>query len=342
MEDVDLNLDDFVARVNSDLVGKYVNIASRAAGFLHKHFDGKVCDLKLGTVGGRNLNEREPYYDEIVEKGRNLAETIAQFYENLEFGFVVRSAMEFADDVNRWWDKNEPWKLAKNFSSPQHPSDNAYLHRVCSVVIEWFRQITLFVKPVLPHLAREAEKFLNIGPLEWGNAMDLLPAGHKIGTYSHLMTRIDPKAVAAMVEASKESLKPAKDSHSRQRHAEHQQHTDEKAMNEPDHINIDDFAKVDLRIARIVNAEHVEGADKLLKLTLDIGEERPRQVFAGIKSAYDPEKLVGRLTVMVANLAPRKMKFGLSEGMVLAASGEGPGIFILSPDQGALPGMRVK
>ena len=202
--------------------------------------------------------------------------------------------------------------------------------------------MALYLKPVLPELAAKVEAFLCVRPLTWNDSKDLLPEGHRVAAYTHLMTRLDPKQIEAMVDASKESLKPAKDSHSRQRHAQHQQHTDEKAMNETNYINIDDFAKVDLRIARIVSAEHVEGADKLLRLTLDIGEDKTRQVFAGIKSAYDPETLVGRLTVMVANLAPRKMKFGLSEGMVLAASGDQTGLFILSPDQGAEPGMRVK
>jgi methionyl-tRNA synthetase len=201
------------------------------------------------------------------------------------------------------------------------------------------------LKPVLPKVAENSENFLNIAALTWDDVDSPLPSGHQIKEYIHLMTRLDPKLIESMVDANKESLQPQVQSE--QRHAEHQQHTAAKevAHVEKDFepiIGIEDFAKIDLRIAKIVNAEHVVGAEKLLKLTLDIGEEKPRTVFAGIKSAYDPEKLKGRMTVMVANLAPRKMKFGLSEGMVLAASGEAPGLFILSPDDGAQPGMRVK
>ena len=190
------------------------------------------------------------------------------------------------------------------------------------------------------------EAFLNIAPLQWSDAQTLL-LGHTINTYQHLAARLDPNLIEAMVVANQESLQPMTESHSPARHAEAQQHHPSPLAplppaGEGNYISIDDFTKIDLRVAKIINAEHVEGAEKLLRLTLDIGEEKPRTVFAGIKSAYDPEKLKGRLTVMVANLAPRKMKFGLSEGMVLAASGETPGLFILSPDDGAQPGMRVK
>lgn len=204
--------------------------------------------------------------------------------------------------------------------------------------------MTLYLKPVLPELAKQVEAFLNIEALIWDDVNVNLASGHTINAYQHLLTRVEPKQIEAMVEANKESLQPIPQAHSEQRHAQHQQNEAkaEIVTEEPAYISIDDFAKVDLRIAKIVNAEHVEGAEKLLKLTLDIGEEKPRQVFAGIKSAYDPATLVGRLTVMVANLAPRKMKFGLSEGMVLAASDERGGPFILAPDAGAQPGMRVK
>jgi methionyl-tRNA synthetase len=208
--------------------------------------------------------------------------------------------------------------------------------------------LTLYLKPVLPKLATEIEQFLNIRPLTWAVVEASLPGQHSINSYEHLITRVDPKQIEAMTEANKENLQatpaPAAVSapHSEQRHAQHQQNEANAEAEEPNYISIDDFTKVDLRIARIANAEHVEGAEKLLKLTLDIGEEKPRQVFAGIKSAYDPATLIGRLTVMVANLAPRKMKFGMSEGMVLAASDERGGPFILSPDSGAQPGMRVK
>jgi methionyl-tRNA synthetase len=196
------------------------------------------------------------------------------------------------------------------------------------------------LKPILPNVAFNTEKFLNIAPLDWAAHKKPLAHLHRIGKYDHLLTRVDPKQIAALVEANKESLQPALQSHSPQRHAQQQEKAVETAT-APNHITIDDFNKVELRVARIVAAEHVEGADKLLKLQLDLGNET-RQVFAGIKSAYDPAKLVGRLTVMVANLQPRKMRFGESQGMVLAASGDGPGIFLLSPDDGAQPGMRVK
>jgi methionyl-tRNA synthetase len=207
-----------------------------------------------------------------------------------------------------------------------------------------FRLLTLYLKPVLPKLATEIEQFLNIAPLIWAVVDASLPAQHGINSYEHLITRVDPKQIEAMTEANKENLQatPVPQPHSEQRHAQHQQNEANAEAEESAYISIDDFTKIDLRIARIANAEHVEGAEKLLKLTLDIGEEKPRQVFAGIKSAYDPATLVGRLTVMVANLAPRKMKFGMSEGMVLAASDERGGPFILSPDSGAQPGMRVK
>jgi methionyl-tRNA synthetase len=202
-----------------------------------------------------------------------------------------------------------------------------------------FRLLTVYLKPVLPKLASEIEAFLNIAPLKWSDAQTLLPSEHVINEYKHLVTRIDPKLIEAMTEANKQNLAPTTDTHSPSRHAEAQQRVIAPIA---ETISIDEFSKVDLRVAKIVNAEHVEGAEKLLKLTLDIGEANPRTVFAGIKSAYDPAKLVGRMTVMVANLAPRKMKFGLSEGMVLAASGDTPGLFILSPDEGSQPGMRIK
>jgi methionyl-tRNA synthetase len=325
MEDIDLNLEDFVARVNSDLVGKYINIASRCAGFITKRFDGQLSSSDLGT--GNHV----PALEELLSHSNMLAEA----FEKREFGFAIRVVMGLADKVNYFVNAAEPWKIAKD------PNSDDVLHKICTNAIQMFRLLTVYLKPVLPKLAAEVETFLNIPPLTWSDSASLLPAGHRINEYKHLMTRIDPKQIDALVEANKESLAPtpAPQPHSQQRHAEHQQHAEEKAA--VSHISIDDFGKVDLRIARIANAEHVEGAEKLIKLTLDLGTET-RTVFAGIKAAYDPATLKGRLTVMVANLAPRKMKFGLSEGMVLAASGEGPGIFLLSPDSGAEPGMRVK
>jgi methionyl-tRNA synthetase len=319
MEDLDLNLEDFVAKVNSDLIGKYINIASRCAGFISKRFDGKLgkCDSAASTE-----------FQSAFANGE-----IARCYEERDYARALREIMRLADVANQYIAEKQPWTLAKE------EGKDAELHEVCSTAITLFRDLTLYLKPVLPELAAQVETFLNIAPLSWSDVWQALPAGHSINTYQHLATRLDPKLIEAMVSANQESLKPMADSHSETRHAEHQQRAITPIA---ETISIDDFNKVDLRVARIVNAEHVEGAEKLLKLTLDIGETQPRTVFAGIKSAYDPEKLKGRMTVMVANLAPRKMKFGLSEGMVLAASGETPGLFILAPDEGALPGMRIK
>jgi methionyl-tRNA synthetase len=241
--------------------------------------------------------------------------------------------MALADRANQFVADEKPWELAKQ------PDAVARLHQVCTIALNAFRLLTLYLKPVLPRLAQEVESFLAIEPLAWDHAHTLL-LGHRINEYAHLMTRIDPKSLTAMVDANRQNLEPTP---APVRHAEAQAHAAQPApVAIADTISIEDFAKIDLRIARIAHAEHVEGADKLLRLTLDLGDLGTRQVFAGIKSAYAPEKLVGRLTVMVANLAPRKMKFGMSEGMVLAASGDAPGLFILSPDSGAQPGMKVK
>jgi methionyl-tRNA synthetase len=340
MEDIDLNLEDFVARVNSDLIGKYVNIASRCAGFISKKFDGKLTALpydeltafRLRPGGSFNWEPRE--FPLLREYAKRFSQTIGQTYEEREFGKALRLTMNVVDEANKFIDEWKPWELAKD------PNKAEALHWCCSVGLQTFRLLTLYLKPVLPKVAEEVEAFLNIPPLKWDDSQVLLPSGHQIRDYRHLMTRIDPKQITALVEANKESLQPAPQSHSPQRHAQHQEKAVESAT-APSFISIDDFNKVDLRVARIVSAEHVEGADKLLKLQLDLGNET-RQVFAGIKSAYDPAKLVGRLTVLVTNLQPRKMRFGESQGMVLAASGGGPGIFLLSPDDGAQPGMRVK
>ncbi len=326
MEDIDLNLEDFVARVNSDLVGKYVNIASRCAGFIAKRFGGKL------KAAGNNV---------VIADLKSAAAGVAACYENRDYGRALREIMALADKANAFVAAAAPWEMAKQ------EGREAELHAVCSEAMEMFRLLTLYLKPVLPRLSAEVEAFLNIPSLQWPHAAASFAEGHAINTYQHLITRLDPKQIEAMVAANRESLQPMPQTHSEQRHAIHQQSEAEAevAAAEKDwepFISIDDFSKVDLRIARIANAEHVDGAEKLLKLTLDIGEDKPRQVFAGIKSAYDPSVLVGRLTVMVANLAPRKMKFGLSEGMVLAASDERGGPFILSPDSGAQPGMRVK
>jgi len=313
-----------VARVNSDLVGKYVNIASSAAGFISKRFDGKLAE--------RIVNR------ELITQVANAAPQIAELFEAREYAKALREIMTLTNLVNQYVDEKKPWELAKN------PDAGAELHEVCSVSLNLFRLLSIYLKPVLPQVVKQVEAFLAIPPLTWADASTLL-LGHAIQPYQHLMTRVDAKQIDALLAANQETLAPT--SHSPTRHAEAQVHHAAPADATQGNagspiIAIDDFSKIDLRIAKIINAEHVEGAEKLLKLTLDIGEEKPRTVFAGIKSAYDPSALVGRLTVMVANLAPRKMKFGLSEGMVLAASGEGPGLYILSPDSGAQPGMRVK
>ncbi|MDH2917051.1 MAG: methionine--tRNA ligase, partial [Gallionella sp.] len=358
MEDIDLNLEDFVAKVNSDLIGKYINIASRCAGFITKRFEGKLSTNLVDRWLQNQLEEPFSNLPEVTQKiflddkstinqitrfpdelalvdllpemqGHSLQ--LAELYEQRDFARAIRQIMELTDMCNTYVDRLAPWALAKNFEANEER-----IHIGCSIALNAFRLLTLYLKPVLPKLAKEVEGFLNIPSLQWSDAQTLLQ-NHAINTYQHLATRLDPKLIEAMVAANQESLKPMTESHSETRHAEHQQ----KAIAPiAETISIDDFSKVDLRVARIANAEHVEGAEKLLKLTLDIGEEKPRTVFAGIKSAYDPEKLKGRMTVMVANLAPRKMKFGMSEGMVLAASGEAPGLFILSPDDGAQPGMR--
>jgi methionyl-tRNA synthetase len=319
MEDIDLNLDDFVARVNSDLVGKYVNIASRCASFITKRFKGRLA----GPSANPALKE--------IQAG---AAGIAALYDAREYGKALRDVMLLADKANQFVDAEKPWELAKE------KGQDGRLQQVCTDALNMFRLLTLYLKPTLPKVAAEVEHFLGLPPLAWNDAGKLLAEGHSIQPYKHLMTRVERSRIDALVEANRESLQPALQSHSPQRHAQHQEKAVE-ASTQPNMITIDDFARVDLRVARIVNAEHVEGAEKLLKLTLDIGAET-RQVFAGIKSAYDPDTLKGRLTVMVANLQPRKMRFGESQGMVLAAGGDSPGIFLLSPDDGAQPGMKVK
>ena len=327
MEDLDLNLEDFIVRINSDLVGKFVNIASRAAGFLTKHFDGYLSDWPDETLEG--IRDSLPALIWVHD------DAIAMAYENREFSKVVREVMRLADVINQKYDAYKPWILAKDDSQRQ------LLQDVCSAVIESFAGLVYFLQPILPELSKQATEFLNLPyPLKWENQRNQIK---RINPYSHLMSRIDPSSIEAMVDANKQNLEPTP-APAPVRHAEAQTHATQSVSSTPESglISIDDFSKIDLRIARIANAEHVEGADKLLRLTLDLGELGTRQVFAGIKSAYDPAQLVGRLTVMVANLAPRKMKFGMSEGMVLAASGDTPGLFILSPDEGAMPGMKVK
>jgi methionyl-tRNA synthetase len=256
-----------------------------------------------------------------------VAELIGAHYDRREFGKALREIMVLADQTNQYFDNAKPWEMAKD------PARAAGALAVSSDCLEDFRVLTILLKPVLPALAAKAEAFLNLAPQTWADIARPLPDGHRINDYAHLMTRVDPKQIDTLIEgpATTPAPPPAPSAASVT-----------ASPSAAGTISIDDFTKIDLRIARIVNAEHVVGADKLLKLTLDVGEGRERTVFAGIKSAYDPAQLIGRLTPMVANLAPRKMKFGLSEGMVLAASGDGPGIFLLTPDSGATPGMRIK
>jgi methionyl-tRNA synthetase len=339
MEDIDLSLDDFQARVNSDLVGKYVNIASRTAGFLIKRFDGRVQDSAL--------------HHPLLGTLRAALPQIAAHYEARDYGRALRQTMELADTVNAYVDAAKPWDQAKD------PANAVALHETCSVSVEAFRLLSIALKPVLPQLAEAVEAFLGVAPLVWADGERPLSSDRPINAYKHLMTRVDPKQVAALLAANRDSLQPtvegaaagdaaAANGTNGKAAAANGKAKAKEASQDADSstISIDDFAKIDLRIAKIVDCKAVEGSDKLLQLTLDVGEEKTRNVFSGIKSAYQPEQLVGKLTVMVANLAPRKMKFGLSEGMVLAASAADekaePGIYVLEPDSGAKPGMRVK
>ena len=351
VEDLEFNPDDFVARVNSDLVGKYVNIASRAAGFIDKHFGGALAYAPKAA-------------DELAHAARDAMKLAADAYAARRFGQVVRDAMAIADRINETFDQARPWVLARD------PARRDELQHVCSRALAGFKLLTVLLAPILPVTAgRVARELFGLGrAFTWADGA-VLP--DRVGKYAHLLARIDPKQMDALLDAPPPSplpspsragegamaaasgaatassapaaarakavaAAPGAGTPSPQRGEGRGEGVDAPT------ITIDDFAKVDLRIARIVDAAHVEGADKLIRLTLDAGEGRHRTVFAGIKAAYDPAALVGRLTPMVANLAPRKMKFGLSEGMVLAASGDGPGIFLLAPDAGAAPGMRVK
>jgi methionyl-tRNA synthetase len=318
VEDIDFNPDDFVARVNSDLIGKYVNIASRAAKFITEQFGGGLMTNYAGL-------------DAIVGDFKSNAEYTATHYVDRQYSQVMRDAMATADRFNEAFDRAKPWALAKD------PTQREALHSICSRALFGFKHLSVLLAPVLPALAsRVARELFGMDrDFVWADASE---PPTRIAPFTHLMTRIDPKQVDALLDGPPATAAPPAATPAAPKPALPSAATRPTAPP----ISIDDFAKVELRIAKIVNAESVAGADKLLKLTLDVGEGRQRTVFAGIKSAYKPEDLVGRLTPMVANLAPRKMKFGLSEGMVLAASGDGPGIFLLAPDSGALPGMRIK
>ncbi len=305
IDDIDLNLQDFKQRVNSDLVGKVVNIASRSSGFVVKKFNKT---LSAYAIEG-------DLYNEFVAKG----DDIAKLYEARNYNQAMREIMKLADKANQYIDEHKPWQLVKE------EGKEAQVHDVTSLAINLFRVLMTYLKPVLPEMAKQAEDFLNIDVLNWNDIKHPLTK-HQINKFKPLMSRIEDDQIEAVIEASKQNMAQVK--------------TTEEEQEDNNMISIDDFTKIDLRIAKIVKANHVEGADKLLQLTLDIGEENTRNVFAGIKAHYNPEDLEGRLTVMVANLTPRKMKFGLSEGMVLAA-GDGKSLHILSPDSGAKAGMKI-
>jgi methionyl-tRNA synthetase len=326
IDDLDLNFEDFVQKVNADLVNKVVNIASRCAGFISKRFDG-ILSTRCAD---------EALYQNFVAAG----EKIVQCYETREYSQAMREIMALADQANQYIDQEEPWALAKQPGTEQRVQD------VCSLGLNLFKVLAAYLKPVLPVTAGKVEQFLNIPPLDWQNyASPLL--GHKINKFKPLMTRVEKEKIDAMLNetgatAQSTSAAPVSDNSKQVLKKKGVANiAPEEAEPIGEQIQYDDFAKLDLRIARIVDAQAVEGADKLLKLTLDLGGDT-RQVFAGIKSAYAPEDLVDRLTVMVANLAPRKMRFGVSEGMVLAAGPGGDNLFLLHPDNGAQPGMRVK
>src|SRR4051812_1382144 len=363
VEDLDFNPDDFLARVNSDLVGKYVNIASRAVGFITKRFNGKLSEEPLSA--GRELKHKmrgslaAPEADDdqapsILFEMRSFADAIAADYDARDFSKAIRQVMFLADRVNQYVDEQKPWEIAKE------AGQDAALQWFCTLYLELFRILTIYLKPVLPRMAEEVEQFLELPkPLTWEDVATPLKPGHKVQPYRHLVSRIDPKQIDQLLEPADApkpeaaAPAPAKAAAAVKPAAAPAATDTEDFRLEPveppkppvippvgDTISIDDFAKLDLRIARIVDAELIADADKLLKLTLDIGVEQ-RTVFAGIRAAYNPKDLVGRLTVMVANLAPRKMRFGESQGMVLAA-GDGNSIYLLSPESGAMPGMRVK
>lgn len=314
VDDIDLNLEDFSQRVNSDLVGKMVNIASRCAGFVVKRFDGQLTS---------ELSEPDLYQAFI-----DGADSIAKKYEQRQYSQAMREIMALADKANQYIDENKPWQMIKNADQVDE------VQAVCTMGINCFRALAILLKPVLPHLVEQAEQFLNSPALQWDDINTPLLA-QTINPFKPLMTRVEQTAIDKMIEESKDSLQATE--------ASEQTPASGPLADDPiaDIIQFDDFSKVDLRVVKIANAEHVEGADKLLQLTLDLGGES-RNVFAGIKSAYQPEELIGKNTIMVANLAPRKMRFGVSEGMVLAAGPGGKDLFILEPHTGAEPGMKVK
>jgi methionyl-tRNA synthetase len=325
VEDFDFTAEDFMARVNADLIGKYVNIASRCAGFVSKRFEGKLAAPDAAATA-------------LITASREAGVEIAHLYEARDLSKAIRKIMELADAANKYVDERKPWDIAKDSAR------NAELHAVCSAALALFRDL----QPVLPALAARVHAFFGLGDgsFHWDSTANALTAGHAITPYTHLMGRVEEKQLDALLDIPPADAAPAtapakKDAKVAVAAAIVPAATGEAGA----HISIDDFTKVDLRIAKIVNAEHVEGSDKLLRLTLDAGEGRLRNVFSGIKSAYQPADLIGKMAILVANLAPRKMKFGLSEGMVLAASDEtqsSQGLYLFDPHPGAQPGMRVK
>ena len=320
VDDIDLNLEDFSARVNSDLVGKVVNIASRCAGFINKNFGARLS----ASIGDNKLSQQ----------ALAAADSIASAYENREYSRAMREIMALADKANQFIDEKQPWVIVKDIER------QAEVHETCTIGINCFRQLIILLKPVLPKVAEQAEAFLNVDPLDW-NDLDNDLLDHPINKFKPLMTRIDKVLIERMVESSKEAAVEEKKL-TTQPSSDTQSSSTEGTSIEPiaDEINYDDFAKLDLRVAHIIDAKAVEKSNKLLQLTLDIGFET-RTVFAGISSAYEPDQLIGKQVIMVANLAPRKMRFGVSEGMVLCAGSDDDGLFVLHPDNGAKPGMRV-
>jgi methionyl-tRNA synthetase len=317
VDDLDLNLEDFVQKVNSDLIGKVVNIASRCAGFIQK---GNAGLLVAGNAA-----------PELTDAFHVAAPSIAEAYEARDFARAMREIMALADRANAWIADKAPWSLAKQEGKQDE------VQAICALGINLFRQLVIFLKPVLPNLAADAEQFLNVAPLNWDDHQTLL-SEHQLNPFQPLMTRIDPAKVEAMTDASKEDLAASATDTGAAPQGNGELAKDPLSPE----IDFDAFAAIDLRVALIEKAEHVEGADKLLRLTLDIGDEK-RNVFSGIKSAYpNPAELEGRLTMMIANLKPRKMRFGISEGMVMAAGPGGEEIYLLSPDSGAKPGQRIK
>jgi methionyl-tRNA synthetase len=342
-EDIDFNPEDFSAKVNSDLIGKYVNIGSRIAPFLVKHFNNKMPQIRMGSLQGVPVPADTGGFTVAVANAKDIKDS----FENREYGKAIRLIMEVADAINKEIDGFKPWILAKQAGDDPKAKEN--LAQICAGSIAGFKALTIFLKPILPFVANQVEGYLKSGALTWESMAlpidvdNFIPVGHEFGSFTPLMQRVDPKMLDALFEMTPvidATVSAPTNASSGAAAAD-----DLNIAAIAPEIKIDDFAKIDLRIAKIVNCEHVEGSEKLLRLTLDVGEGRLRNVFSGIKSAYQPEELIGKLTVMVANLAPRKMKFGISEGMVLAASAmdekSNPGIYILNPWPGAEPGMRV-